>query len=95
LSEALGVSPVHRAGQRDPLGYWVLIDITPRESQRVGRHHVIPSWSFGFNVRRRLLPSGEYQYMLQSERPIYVPIGEVVSTGRRGGQPHSLPALRR
>lgn len=58
LVDVLGLLPGQRAGGRDPLGYWMQIDL-------IVRHPHIPP---GYQLQRRLLPSGEYQYMLTNNQ---------------------------
>lgn len=96
LSEVLGTSPVHQAGQRDPLGYALQID-TARireartwENTPLGRHG-----DLDFDMRRRVLPSGEYQYVLHSLVPLRLPSRYLIDTGRRGASPAPLPPIRR
>jgi hypothetical protein len=95
LSDVLGMSPVHRSSQRDPLGYWMQINTTslrapPRPEWAGSRTGPDP----GFEIRRRILPSGEYQYTLHSNAPIYIPSTHIINVGRRGGLPTPLGPVR-
>jgi hypothetical protein len=94
LAEALGTSPVHQTAQRDPFGYWMEINMRYQQPQRQGPHHIRPSWNMMLEMHRRILPNGDYQYTLQNHEAIRVPSTYVISTGRRGGQPHPLPRAR-
>jgi hypothetical protein len=93
LAEALGTSPAQQAVQRDPLGYWMEINMRYQAPRRVGPHHFRPTWNTGIEMRRRILPSGDYQYTLHSEGAIQVPSTYVISIGQRGGQPRALPPM--
>ncbi len=94
LSEVLGTSPVHESTQRDPLGYWVQIDTAGLRDRLTGAHHIQRPWTGpGLEMRRRLLPNGEYQYTLHSNAPITVPSTHVINVGRRGDA-RLLPPVR-
>jgi len=85
LSDVLGMSPVHRSSQRDPLGYWMQINTTSlRAPPRPGWAGPRTGPGPGFEIRRRILPSGEYQYTLHSHAPIYIPSAHIINVGRRG-----------
>lgn len=97
LSEVLGTSPVHQSSQRDPLGYWMQIDTASlQEPWRVWAGHAVdlPWRGPGVEMRRRVLPSGEYQYTLHSNAPIHVPSTHIVNVGRRGGRATPLGPVR-
>lgn len=96
LAEALGTSPMQQAGQRDPLGYAIQIDTASlRDPWRpVGNQHVVRGPGGNFEMRRRLLPNGEYQYQLTSSDPIRIPSNYIVNAGRRGEQPAPLVPVR-
>jgi hypothetical protein len=64
LAEALGLSPVQQTGGRDPLGHWLQIDTARLRDMQRDVPILIEHDSHGFEMHRRLLPSGEYQYML-------------------------------
>lgn len=89
LSEALGTSPVHQAGQRDPLGYSIQIDLSRLRDPwtPVGPHHVVVGPGADLELRRRILPSGEFQYSLQSPLPIRIHSLDIVGVGRQGERP--------
>jgi hypothetical protein len=92
LSEALGTSPIQQAGRRDPLGYAMLIDMARlRDAMGVGQAVM---GGPGFEMRRRVLPSGEYQYTLQSSRRVRISTSYIISVSRRGGLPTPLPGVR-
>lgn len=92
LSEVLGTSPGQQAGRRDPLGYAMQIDLARlRNAMEVGQALIGDA---GFEMRRRLLPSGEYQYTLQSSRRVHIPLNCIIDVSHRGGQPTSLPGVR-
>lgn len=96
LAEALGTSPMQQAGQRDPLGYAIQIDTASlRHPWRpVGPQHAIRGPGGDFELRRRLLPNGEYQYQMTSSDPIRIPSTYIVNAGRRGEQPAPLVPVR-
>lgn len=96
LSEALGTSPAQHTGGRDPLGYAMQIDMTRLRSpwRQVGPHHAIPGPGAYLEMRRRLLPNGEYQYFLQSSEPIRVYAEDIVDLGRRGRRPAPYTTVR-
>lgn len=97
LSDVLGMSPVQRSLQRDPLGYWMQIDTASlHEPWRVwaGPGANRPWTGPGFEMRRRVLPSGEYQYTLHSQAPIHIPSTHIVNVGRRGGRATPLGSVR-
>ncbi|MDQ0008983.1 hypothetical protein J2T07_001160 [Luteibacter jiangsuensis] len=97
LSEVLGMSPVHRSLQRDPLGYWMQIDTASlHEPWRVwAGPGANPPWTGpGFEMRRRVLPSGEYQYTLHSHAPIHIPSTHIINVGRRGERATPLGPVR-
>ncbi|PTR35261.1 hypothetical protein C8J98_101524 [Luteibacter sp. OK325] len=96
LSEALGTSPIQQAGQRDPLAYAMQIDtVHLRDPWRwVGPHHAVPGPGASLELRRRLLPNGEYQYLLQSSQPIRIYSEHIIDLGRRGRRPAPYSALR-
>jgi hypothetical protein len=92
LGPALGASPVQQAGQRDPFGYSMLIDLARlRDALRAGRAVLGEA---DIELHRRLLPNGEYRYTLQSRGPLRIPSTYIVSVARRLGQPRRLPAVR-
>jgi hypothetical protein len=93
LSDVLGTSPVHQTGRRDPLGYWLQIDMMRFHHRNVGDGRILLEPEAPFQVRRRALPGGEYQYTLHSERPIRVPSTHILSVGERGGRPRPLPPM--
>jgi hypothetical protein len=75
LSEVIGVMPGQQAAGRDPLAHWMQIDLLAR------RRDLQP----GYEMRRRLLPSGEYQYMLTTNT-LFLPHIErdlISGSGRR------------
>lgn len=92
LSEALGTSPVQQAGQRDPLSYALQIDMVHLREQwrQVGPHHVVTGPGAGLELRRRVLPNGEYQYLLQSVRPVRLHAQYIIDVSRRGERPTPL-----
>ncbi|WP_156165887.1 hypothetical protein [Luteibacter rhizovicinus] len=95
LSEVLGTSPLHQAGQRDPLGYALQIDTARiRDARAWGDLPHGRRGELAFDMRRRVLPSGEYQYFLESLVPLHVPSRYIVDTGRRGASPAPLPPVR-
>jgi hypothetical protein len=96
LDEALGTSRVQQVGQRDPLAYALQIDLRRfREPwQQVGRNHIVIGDSTHVELRRRVLPDGEYQYLLQARQPVRIPSTFIVNTGRRGARPDPLPPAR-
>ncbi|WP_448096046.1 dermonecrotic toxin domain-containing protein [Luteibacter yeojuensis] len=94
LSDVLGTSPVHQAGRRDPLGYWVQIDMMRFHHRDLGNGHILLEPEPSFQVHRRILPSGEYQYTLYSERSLRIPSTHILSVGERGGRPAALPPIR-
>jgi hypothetical protein len=86
LGEALGVSPVQQAGGRDPLGYWVQIDTARLRDLQRDQPVLIEADSHGFDMHRRLLPSGEYQYTLSRLAfPVRFQPGLISGIGRRIG----------
>ena len=95
LSEVLGTSPVHQLGQRDPLGYALQIDMARIRDARPWRNATgVRRHEFDFDIRRRVLPNGEYQYFLQSLGPVHFPSRYIINAGRRAANPSPLPPLR-
>jgi len=95
LSEVLGTSPVHQAGQRDPLGHALQIDTARiRDMRAWGNTPREHRGELDFDMYRSVLPSGEYQYFLRSTVPLRVPSRFIVDTGRRGATPSPLPSAR-
>ncbi|HVI56532.1 MAG TPA: DUF6543 domain-containing protein [Luteibacter sp.] len=92
LAEALGTSPIQQAGRRDPLGYAMLIDMARLRDATTAGQAVMGGP--GFELRRRILPNGEYQYTLQSSRRVRIATSYIISVSRRGGQPTPLPGIR-
>ena len=95
LAEALGVSPAQQAGGRDPLGYWVQIDTARLRHLQREQPVLIELDSHGFEMHRRLLPSGEYQYTLTRVAfPMRFQPGLISGIGRRIGD-HPPPLMVR
>jgi hypothetical protein len=95
LSESVGTSPTHQIGQRDPLGYAMQIDMGRlRDALAWGIAHNTQRWQPGFEMRRRLLSNGEYQYVLQSTQPIRIHSAYILGVGRRGELLAPLPSIR-
>lgn len=90
LADVLGTSPGQQAGQRDPLGYWVQIDLTSARAPRQPGAHEPPPWWRGVEMRRRVLPHGEYQYTLQSRWHLSIPTTDIAGVGRRGERGHRV-----
>ncbi|MGA7440109.1 MAG: hypothetical protein WBW32_18460, partial [Luteibacter sp.] len=83
LSDALGVS-LPQAGERDPFKHWVEINldgIRNTASNDAGR--------IGFELRRRLLPSGEFRYTMEGTQSMAIPVA-LIRTGRRVARPGDL-----
>lgn len=97
LAEALGTSPIQQGALRDPLAYALHFDLGRfREPwQPAGRNHFVRTPDVDFELRRRRLPNGEFQYELQSSRPVRIPSTHIVNVGRRGERPSPLVNLRR
>jgi hypothetical protein len=96
LAEALGTSPIQQAGQRDPLGYAMQIDMEPLRNpwQAAGPHHVVVGRGAELELRRRVLANGEYQYLLQSMRPVRIHSEHIIDVGRRGERTTPLASAR-
>jgi hypothetical protein len=94
LAEALGASPVQQAGQPDRMAYAMLIDMTRLRDPLQVQFGRFAMREMELELHRRLLPNGEYQYTLRSFGRVHIPSDYVVSVGRRGGHPTTLPAVR-
>lgn len=95
LSDVLGTSPIHQAGQRDPLGHAMQIDTARIRDARAWENTAsAPGGELDFDMYRSVLPSGEYQYFLRSTVPLRMPSRFIISAGRRGSSPSPLLPVR-
>ena len=95
LSESIGTSPAHQTGRRDPLGYAMEIDMDRlRDAQSRDDALHTHRWHPAFELRRRVLSNGEYQYVLRSVQPIRIHSAYIRGVGRRSERLGPLPTIR-